>query len=309
MEFWDNWVALGLFAAGAWALSGVIDVCFVGEGIYREPVDGPVIAGLFCLVPALSAAPAAIGSDVSWQVIGLGTLSSVAYLLRVYFYFKALFELNDASNAEIFNTLSVLIVPVLAFVVLGERMNWVHYLAIGVAGVGVLILVAMQSSRITRSALGNLTISVAAVSLSMVLQASVLKHADYGTAVGVFSGSAFLIVFAYLATRPKKRKRITVLCRRFGAIFVAVQLLELGAVFGSHRATDLSPSVSMVALLECTLPIFIMLFSWLTMIMLRRWPATDTTAIRLSLSTQTAAAPSKLAAMTLIIAAVAISQA
>ncbi len=60
---------MALAAAAAWALSSVLDVCIVGDGVYREPADGPVIAGLFCLLPLAVATPTAgvpvIGPDVA----------------------------------------------------------------------------------------------------------------------------------------------------------------------------------------------------------------------------------------------------
>ena len=56
LEIWDNWILLGLLAAGGWAMSSVLDVCFVGEGIYGDPVDGPIIAGLFFFFPVVAAA-------------------------------------------------------------------------------------------------------------------------------------------------------------------------------------------------------------------------------------------------------------
>ena len=41
MWIFDNWVIMALAAAAAWALSSVIDICFVGSGVYRKASDGP----------------------------------------------------------------------------------------------------------------------------------------------------------------------------------------------------------------------------------------------------------------------------
>jgi len=308
IELLDNWIILGLFAAGAWAMSSLLDVCFVGEKIYRDPLDGPAIVGLFCLFPALAAARSLGTADIAWEGASLAMLSALCYLLHLYFYFRALFELNDASNAEIFNTLSVLLVPILAFVFLGERMAWANYVAIVVAGVGVVLLVIFQSARLSRSGIVFLIFSVTFVSLSMVMQAQALQFADYGVTAGVFSVTAFLLAALGLAVARARRRHVLRICRKFSLAFVLVQALELAAVFGSQRAIDIGPSVSLVALLESALPIFIMIFSWFFIAASRRWQIVDMTIVRSALSPQIAAAPSKLTALAMIVAAIALAQ-
>jgi uncharacterized membrane protein len=104
---------MGLMAAAARGLSCVIDVCFVGEGVYRDPLDGPLIAGLFCILPLFVFGEANVVQVVDPGVALMTLLAGICDLLHIYFYFKALFVLNDASNAEIFNNLSVLLVPLL----------------------------------------------------------------------------------------------------------------------------------------------------------------------------------------------------
>lgn len=305
---WDSWIAMGLFAAGAWALSSVVDVCFVGDGVYREPADGPIIAGLFCALPVLTGFGSGNWYDAGWDVAGIAMLSGVLYLLHIYFYFKALFILNDASNAEIFNTLSVLIVPVLAFVVLDERMAPLDYLAIALALLGILLLINKQAARLSRLAISHLAVSVFCVSLTMVMQAWVLQHATYGLAVSLFSAAAFLSVVLVLCLQRNRRRRVSHLCRRFGVLFIVVQLLELGAVFASQRATDLGPSVSMVAVLECALPLFLMIFTWFLMLLSRYWKHMCSVAVHSALALQISAAPSKIASMALILAGIFLAQ-
>lgn len=300
----DSWVTMSLLAAAAWALSSVIDVCFVGNGIYRKVSDGPAIAGLFCIVPALAASGTLSLAGLSWTVVCVGMLSGVVFLLHIHFYFKALFSLNDAVNAEIFNTLGVLFVPVLAFVFLGERLGWLNYVAIAFAVLGILLLTAFQLSRLSWTVIGHLFASVVSISLLMVMQAWVLRYTNYATAVWLFSSAAFLLVLVVFGVPRHNRRRIGGMCRRFGTLFLAVQLLELGAVLGSQRATDIGPSVSLVALLECSLPIFVMTFSWLIAFTTRLWMPFRSSALHAALSLQTSAAPSKIASMVLIVFAI-----
>lgn len=308
MELWDSWIAVGLISAAAWGLSCVIDVCFVAEGVYREPLEGPLVAGLFCFVPLLASDGKANIADVDSSVATVALLAGTLYLLHIYFYFKALYVLNDASNAEIFNTLTVLFVPVLAFVLLGEILQPMHYLAIGLSIAGILVLVRFQLSILTWQVVLLLGTSVICISLVMVMQAWVLQFVGYETAVILFSLAAFVSVITVLSASIRLRRRILNLCSRFGLFLVAVQLLELGAVLGSQRATDVGPSVSLVALLECSLPIFVMGFSWIFLVASRYWRPTGTDAIRATLASQTKAYPAKLLSLGLIASAIGLVQ-
>lgn len=300
---------MALIATAAWALSCVVDVCFVGNGVYRKASDGALIAGLFCLVPALLA-----GFTVHFEIIELGTitvtaLSAIAFLLHVFFYFKALFSLNDAVNAEIFNTLCVFIVPILAFLLLGERLALLNYVAIVVAAAGILILVRFQVARMSWPTIGYLVASVVCVSLMMVMQAWALARTSYAAVVFVFSAAAFLAVLVLFAARRSDRLRVARLCHRFGVLFVMLQLLEIGAVLVSQRAMDLGPSVSLVALLECSLPVFVMVFSWIFAVAARQWSPRYAMALRPVLFRQNAAAPPKLVSMLMIVFAIVLVQA
>jgi len=308
MELWDSWIAIGLISAAAWGLSCVIDVCFVAEGIYRKPIEGPLVAGLFCVVPLLTSDSKAAALDVDPRIAAVGLLAGGCYLLHIHFYFKALFALNDVSNAEIFNTLTVLIVPVLAFVLLGEILSPLHYFAIGLSIAGILLLVRFQLSTLTGQVVARLGVSVLFISLVMVMQAWVLQFVSYETAILLFSFGAVASVMVLLGVRPALRRRVIAICGRFGVLLVGVQLLELGAVLGSQRATDIGPSVSLVALLECSLPVFVMGFSWMLLSASRLWPKSDADGIRSALASQTEAYPAKLFSLVLIISAIGLIQ-
>ena len=309
MVLWDSWIAIGLLSVAAWGLSCVIDVCFVAEGIYRKPVDGLVVAGVFLVIP-LFVSTGNSSFDVGSPGVAIAALTAgVFYLLHIYFYFRALFALNDASNAEIFNTLSVLMVPVLAYVLLGEVLEPLHYAAIGVSVLGVLLLIRLQLSTLTWKVSALLGMSVLFISLVMVMQAWVLEHVEYDTAVSLFSSGGVLVIVTLLVTRGGLRSRTMALGRRFGVVLVGVQLLELGAILGLQRATDVGPSVSLVALLECSLPLFVMGFSWLLLGLSRCWHDSTSAGIRTALAEQTHAYPAKLISLVFIVSAIILAQA
>lgn len=308
LELLDNWAIMSLLATATWALSCVIDVCFVSSGVYRRPGDGPAIAGLFCIVPMVVAAQSVEWMTLDLSIIAIGMLSGVVYLLHIQYYFKALFSINDAVNAEIFNTLSVLLVPMFAFVLLNERLELSNYIAMALAGIGILVLVRFQLSRLTPRTVSFLIAAVVAVSLMMVMQAWVLERTNYATAIWLFSSSAVATVILVFGLSRRRRKRIGSMCQQFGTLFLIVQLLEIFAVLGSQRATELAPSVSLVALIESSVPVFVLVFSGLFALLAKHRVATKSTAVSSAMSLQAMAAPAKLASMFLIVFAIAFGQ-
>ncbi|HNP35238.1 MAG TPA: EamA family transporter [Woeseiaceae bacterium] len=306
--FVDNWVFLSLFAAAAWGLSCVIDVGFVSAGVYRVPSDGVMVAGLFCLLPLFVMAQFANALDLDFLLVGVGLLSGLAFLLHIYLYFKALFFLRDAVNAEIFNALSVLFVPTFAFIFLGERLSGLHYAAIAIAVAGIIVLIGFQVARLSWQVVACLLASVIAASLMMVMQAWVLQRTNYASAVCMFSFSAFATSLIMVGVQKERRHRVAKMFRQFVPLFVAVQLLEVLAVLASQRATKSGPSVSFVALLESTLPLFVLVFSWVSALAVKYWLPLRFIQLRSTLKLQTVATPSKVLSMLLIVVAIVMVQ-
>ena len=142
----------------------------------------------------------------------------------------------------------------------------------------------------------------------MVSQAWVLERVNYATAVWLYSSTAFILSAIIVASRAKNRQHIGYMARRFAPIFVAVEMLEIVAVLGSQRAIATGPSVSLVALLECALPIFIMVFSVMVAGWSRVLSPTRYNAMVDALSLQTIAAPAKVVSMFLIACAIFVVQ-
>lgn len=266
----ESWLLLALLAAGFWAMSCVVDVCIVGERIIESPLEGTIIMGLFSVMPLgfLVSKSLLVPESTEWNFehiapIGAAALAGICYFLHAYFNFRALFAVNDASNAEIFNNLTVLFVPVFAFLLLGERLNPVYYLALGLALCGILTLLRGQIQKMGSKVIVYLLASVICMSLAMVLQASALLYLDYSHAVFVFSSATLTAAIVLMALNRERRTRILSLCRRVGVFFAGVELLDIAAVLISQRSTSIAPSVTLVAVAECALPVFIMALSGL----------------------------------------------
>ena len=303
----DNWILMALLATAAWALASVLDVCLIGNGVYRRPLDGPLVAGLFCLLPALLAVGALQVEFVTLRLVTVSALSAGAFLLHVYCHFKALFSQNDGVNAEIFNTLGMVVVPILAFVLLRERLAATSYISFVVAAAGIWLLIKGQARRMPARAVGFLIASVSCFSLMMVMQAWALRWAPYATVVFLFTTSVFLLAGLLLVVRHQHQARVLRLCRRFGPAFVGLQLLEIGAVVSSQRAIATGPSVSLVALVECTLPLFVLAICWVLGVTTRRTTGADGSSLQSTLALQIEVAPSKVLSLLVIAGGVSIA--
>lgn len=306
MEFdlWNNWIVMALMTPALWAVSSIIDICFVGERIFRFPSDGPIISGLFSLVPLV----VLMTQNGGWETVTLwvsitSVFGGICYFLHMYFVFKALFTINDGTCSEIFNLLSVLFVPLFAFLLLGEQLSLMHYLAISLASVAIVALVRGYLFGVHRRAVAFFIMAVLCISVAMVLQAWVFEQMPFWNGVVLFSSGSFLTALFLLGAQRNRSRYIFSLCSRFGRIFLIVELVELTAVLFWQRATAIGPSVSFVALVECSLPVFVLGFSLGLLAISHRWK-TVTPAIREALCLQTAATPVKLMSLTLILVAI-----
>ena len=306
--FTDSWLLLALLAAGFWALSCVVDVCLVGTRILRNPLEAAITMVLFSVVPFVFLIPnAAAWSDVGIVPIGAAALAGLFYFLHIYFNYCALFTINDSLNTEVFSNLTVVFVPALAFFLLGERLQPAYYFAIGLALCGILILMRDQITSIRKNLLVYLVLAVLCISLAMVLQAAALSDLDYSHAAIVFFAASLLPAVLMTVLQKRSRARIVPLFRRFGFLFAGVQLLDIAAVLLSQRSTSIAPSVTLVAVAECTLPVFIMIISGLCLVCSgNRNPLSG--RLRDSLAIQTDRWGAKIIAMTFIAGAVAAMQ-
>ncbi len=306
MDFliWNNWLIMALLTPVLWAVSCLIDVYFVGKGIFRYPSDGPIVSGLFCFFPLLLFVTEINGWErVTFSMMWPALLAGTCYFLHLYFVFKALFTINDVSCSETFNTLTVFFVPVLAFLVLGEQLAPIYYLAIILAVTGVLVLIRYHLSGVHRHAVGLLTMAVLCVSLTMVLQAWVFEHLDFWNGILLFALGMFLTTLLVIASQHGQSRRLIGLCRRFGSIFLLAECLQLVALMTSQRATQIGPSVSFVAIVECSLPLFVMIFSAVLSQISRHWNvmSSDMSDVLLLQMTST---PVKITSLALILCAI-----
>ena len=81
------------------------------------------------------------------------------------------------------------------------------------------------------------------------------------------------------------------------------ELLQFVAILSSQRATDIGPSVSFVAIVECSLPLFVMIFSAILLQISRNWNVMSSD-MNDALLLQMTATPVKITSMALILCAI-----
>ncbi len=270
MEYlWSHWIFVAFLAPFFWALVNIIDVYFVSS-VYEDEWDGIFINSVFQLLPWLLP----VFGIVSFQYPG-GLPSVVAFIggasliLAFFFYFKTLFVSNDVAVIQAIWNLSVPLVPFLSWLLLSEKLLPVHYGGIALAFTGAMLFITHEEIR-TRNFFGVAKTMVGAVvlfSLSMVLQSKAydLMENDFWSGFLIFSAGAGITGLALVFFDPKSMKmrsrHILQMTKSYFFIFLIAESLNLLAVLSSQRAIDLSPVVSFVAVIESSVPIFVMLIS------------------------------------------------
>lgn len=270
---WDNWFLLALCAPALWAIVNLIDVYFV-EDIYDGPLDGLMLSGFFQIVPWI-AVPFGILEFRSLPVFSvvLFLFGGFLYMGAFYFYFKALFQKNDVSLAQVLWTLSLPLVPIFSWATLGERLDWIQYVGIFIAFLGGFFL-SMDSS-IRAGGFWSIAriMFLANVSLaaSMVIQSyayDLVGEDGFWSGYLLFSLGAFLVAPLVWAVKVRNLK-VLHLARRYWFVFLMSEGLALLGFLCSQRALSLSSSPSFVAVLETLIPAFVMVFSIFLVVLFR----------------------------------------
>ena len=177
LPLWNNWLAMAWMVPLALAVSGMIDVLLVGRRIFSNAHEAAAISGLLGVLPLLLVP---LWSDAELfpgaATTGLAIFAGAVYTWHLLYYFKVLFSANDVAHAEAFLSLAVLAVPVLSFLLLGEQLHGDHYVGIAIATAGVATLTFSGGRRLLakKSVTGLLLAAVMCVSLSLVLELSLI---------------------------------------------------------------------------------------------------------------------------------------
>lgn len=277
MEYlWGQWYIIAFLAPFLWAVMNIIDTYFVG-GVYEDEWDGGIISSFFQSAAWLLL----IFGFVEFQFPGfypvlVAIASGIFLSFSFFYYFRALFISNDVVVIGAIWNLSVPLVPFLAWFLARERLTMENYLGIILTFLGATLFVIHKQIR--EKNIGNLAknmlLAVVLLSLSMVLQSWVYDQAetDFWTGFLLFSsGSVLAGGFMVIADKRSWHERVVHLknlTKKYFHVFLFAELLGLLAILSSQRAINLSPAVSYVAAIESTVPVFVMVLSFVLALIL-----------------------------------------
>ncbi len=280
-----TWFLLAFIAPLLWAVVTLLDTYFV-HGVYRDAMDGAVISGLFQSVPWLLVLLGVIEFD--FPGVAAATYSLIAgalFLLAFLAYFEALFITNDGALMQLLWNITVLVVPFFAWLLIGEKLELAHYLGIALAFVGLTCfgfdkrVLTPRSAKIgiaMLSAIGVLALSMVASKKAYLLAAPHLSVStvDFWRIFLLFCTGASAASCALLSARgwtqgTKWIGGMAILSKRYFLLLLMAEMLSLVGSLASQRAISLAPSVSLVAVIECLVPVFVMMASLLLVALLR----------------------------------------
>ena len=266
----DGWLFFAWMVPVAWGLAALIDVLMIEWDIYQSPVQATAISGLVVAVPLLVAVtPFAALEQLDMTSVAVGICSGICYALHLHYFYKAVFIANDAAHTEAFMNIEVVVVPVLAFLFLGESLGGSSYLSIVLAAFGVIVL-NWETQRIVASQrylIQLLTIAVMISSIAFILQDILFDLTSYRTALVCYSIGVLAGITPLLLQQGIRRT-----CGRLLQYAVPVFFAEVFAVIAtlsSMRAIASSPPVSLVAVIETFRPLVIMTICFLMWIAMR----------------------------------------
>ncbi len=196
-------------------------------------------------------------------------LAALLLIMHLYFYYKVLFVINDVCKLEAFNLLSVVLVPVMSILLFGERLAAIQYAAIVVATLGVSVLIHSHRGSERGKVVVYSSVSVLTVSLSMICLVQAHDQSQSDTVMAWYFLTFVIGGIVPLLVNMRLRIRVLVLLRVFIVLFFATEIIQIAALVASQRAIDLQGSASMVALVECALPLFVILFSAASLLIVR----------------------------------------
>lgn len=263
----ENWVLMSFAAPFLWALVVLLDVYFVRR-VYEKPHEGTIISGLFqglvlLLIPFIG---------FTWPGNAAAILfvaGGVMFIMAFHSYFGAMALIGDGALIETLFNLSTIFVPVLAWLLIGERLDFSGYLGIALVFAGG---VALTSNDIIQKKISSVfTIMIFGIffyALSVILLKmgdNVAKNQEFWPGFALFSfGIALgsMLVLLFQNEQENILKRIYNLSKKYIVFFVLAESLSVLGTFALQKAINIAPAVSFVTAIASLTPLFVMLFSF-----------------------------------------------
>lgn len=263
-NLWNNWLLIAFIAPIFWALVNLIDVYLVSE-VYENEYDGATVTGVMQILPWLTL-PFFDLVIPSKELIFVAMSGGFFLVVSYFFYFKALFKFSDVSSIQIlYNTIAV-VVPIFAFFLLGEKLPWIQYGGIVVTFIGVMTLVNNRINKADKIWPIILVMSGAVIffSLNMIFTRELyILNVPFYSVILFYSFGGVMGGLFFYALRLFKygTGRLVHIGKRYAGWFIFAELMALGGIMTSQQAINISPAVSLVAVIESFQPAFVVILS------------------------------------------------
>ncbi len=263
------WLFYALLGPPFWALIHIMDSHCVGN-VFDRPWVGVITSSLATAVFmlfALMLLPLDGLVVPEWHIIAMAVSAGGLIQLAQVFYFQAL-EKTEAGIVAAYGNFTPTLLPLASYLVLGDVLDFWHYISIGV-----LVIASICFCLIDVSRNGNWS-SIILMLLASASQVSAILLEKY-----VFMHSLFYVGFGFVILGVVLSGLLPVLCLRkirltfrsnlprlkpFAPLFLCIELANLIALYLSQKAVDLG-SPTLAAAMETTVPGYTFL---LTMILI-----------------------------------------
>jgi drug/metabolite transporter (DMT)-like permease len=268
------WLVFALTSPLCWAVVHVLDAHCV-ERVFDRPWMGVITSALasvvaFLLIPFV--APFVPWQVPSWEIALLALLAGGLIQFSQGFYFQALAYSEAGIVAAYWNMIPTFL-PVASFAILGSVLAQWHYVGIGLLVVASVAFCLLDSNFEARwRSLFLMVIASCLQVAALLIEKHVFEHSPFFvgfliiTAGIVLSGSLPLVL---PSVRTAFKNNMATLRPAF-AMIVAIEVINLAALFLSQRAISLGVP-SLVAAVESTIPAYTFLFSFVFVLITKRF--------------------------------------
>lgn len=259
---------IAFIAPALWALVNVVDLFLVKRRIFKDEFEAAGVIGILGVPPAILVVFRGV-SQIDLTVAGMAVFGGVLFTVCTFFLFRSLFRSDDVALVAVFMNLSGLVVPLLAMIIWNETLTLVQYVAIALTVVGSIRLNRKNSvvDGSLRRIIMPMSMSVLAISLSMVMEERVYKMVGFHDGLPLFSLGIFIGGVFFCMRMPSGWRRAYRTIATNGVMLMMTEGINLLATVSSQYAISISPGgASFIATIETTHPVFVLLISWISLV-------------------------------------------
>jgi len=258
-----SWFFLAIFSTFFYAIINLLDDHLL-KHVYRSPHAGTIISSIFAGLPLLSLFFLDT-QPIEVKYILLSLLAGIVSSVWIYNYFRS-FEVETPSVVVTFMGLSPLILAILAFFFLDERIQTTQILGAAIVFIASLLLVYDPKEKWGKlKKMKNMIVALLALTLYSILIKYLFTENDFYTvymwiSVGMVMGGLYFIFYLLFAHKRETLTEIRKSFRNYYLIFIGVELLALAAEFMNSLAVDRGP-LTVIKSIENIQPMFVLLIA------------------------------------------------